>query len=64
MKTLKRLSRLYPEELTEHFIYLPEVTLEQLGDRARCKSGWVPARLDTARSPAWATRPACAKTRT
>ncbi|QCI09915.1 DNA topoisomerase (ATP-hydrolyzing) subunit B [Pseudomonas putida] len=32
MKTLKRLSRLYPEELTEHFIYLPEVTLEQLGD--------------------------------
>ncbi|KHL74274.1 DNA gyrase subunit B, partial [Pseudomonas putida] len=34
MKTLKRLSRLYPEELTEHFIYLPEVTLEQLGDHA------------------------------
>jgi len=32
MKTLKRLSRLYPEELTEHFVYLPEVTLEQLGD--------------------------------
>jgi DNA gyrase subunit B len=26
MKTLKRLSRLYPEDLTEHFIYLPEVT--------------------------------------
>ncbi|KPM67794.1 DNA gyrase subunit B [Pseudomonas putida] len=34
MKTLKRLSRLYPEELTEHFIYLPEVSLEQLGDHA------------------------------
>ncbi|QHG67757.1 DNA topoisomerase (ATP-hydrolyzing) subunit B [Pseudomonas putida] len=34
MKTLKRLSRLYPEDLTEHFIYLPEVTLEQLGDHA------------------------------
>lgn len=34
MKTLKRLSRLYPEELTEHFVYLPEVTLEQLGDHA------------------------------
>ncbi|MNO48154.1 DNA gyrase subunit B [compost metagenome] len=34
MKTLKRLSRLYPLELTEHFIYLPEVTLEQLGDHA------------------------------
>ena len=32
MKTLKRLSRLYPQELTEHFIYLPAVTLEQLGD--------------------------------
>ena len=34
MKTLKRLSRLYPQELTEHFIYLPAVTLEQLGDHA------------------------------
>ncbi|MFI7838461.1 DNA topoisomerase (ATP-hydrolyzing) subunit B [Pseudomonas asiatica] len=34
MKTLKRLSRLYPEELTEHFIYLPEVSQEQLGDHA------------------------------
>ncbi|MBF8722401.1 MULTISPECIES: DNA topoisomerase (ATP-hydrolyzing) subunit B [Pseudomonas] len=34
MKTLKRLSRLYPEELTEHFIYLPEVTLEHLADHA------------------------------
>ncbi|HEK1768369.1 DNA topoisomerase (ATP-hydrolyzing) subunit B [Pseudomonas parafulva] len=34
MKTLKRLSRLYPEELTEHFIYLPEVTQAQLADHA------------------------------
>ena len=34
MKTLKRLSRLYPEELTEHFIYLPEVTLDNLADHA------------------------------
>ncbi|CAK6471162.1 DNA topoisomerase (ATP-hydrolyzing) subunit B [Pseudomonas sp. Nvir] len=34
MKTLKRLSRLYPEDITEHFIYLPEVTVEQLGDHA------------------------------
>jgi DNA gyrase subunit B len=34
MKTLKRLSRLYPEDITEHFIYVPEVTLEQLGDHA------------------------------
>ncbi|WP_028241495.1 DNA topoisomerase (ATP-hydrolyzing) subunit B [Stutzerimonas azotifigens] len=32
MKTLQRLSRLYPQELTEHFIYLPRVTLEQLAD--------------------------------
>ncbi|QXH35835.1 DNA topoisomerase (ATP-hydrolyzing) subunit B [Pseudomonas muyukensis] len=34
MKTLKRLSRLYPQELTEHFIYLPEVTQEQLANQA------------------------------
>ncbi|MGE7993612.1 DNA topoisomerase (ATP-hydrolyzing) subunit B [Pseudomonas sp. NPDC089554] len=34
MKTLKRLSRLYPQDLTEHFIYLPEVPLEQLADHA------------------------------
>jgi DNA gyrase subunit B len=32
MKTLKRLSRLYPQELTEHFVYLPAVSLEQLSD--------------------------------
>ncbi len=35
MKTLKRLSRLYPEELTEHFIYLPKVSHEQLADKAQ-----------------------------
>ncbi|ANY85618.1 MULTISPECIES: DNA topoisomerase (ATP-hydrolyzing) subunit B [Pseudomonas] len=40
MKTLKRLSRLYPEELTEHFIYLPEVTLEQLANQAAMQ-GWL-----------------------
>jgi len=34
MKTLKRLSRLYPQELTEHFVYLPAVSLDQLGDHA------------------------------
>ncbi|MBA1280498.1 MULTISPECIES: DNA topoisomerase (ATP-hydrolyzing) subunit B [Pseudomonadaceae] len=34
MKTLQRLSRLYPQELTEHFIYLPRVSIEQLGDQA------------------------------
>ncbi|MCF7200688.1 DNA topoisomerase (ATP-hydrolyzing) subunit B [Pseudomonas oligotrophica] len=32
MKTLKRLSRIYPQELTEHFIYLPRVSAEQLAD--------------------------------
>ncbi|AZL71564.1 DNA topoisomerase (ATP-hydrolyzing) subunit B [Pseudomonas sichuanensis] len=48
MKTLKRLSRLYPEELTEHFIYLPKVTLEQLADKAQMDE-WLKAfqlRLD------------------
>ncbi|MBF8778655.1 DNA topoisomerase (ATP-hydrolyzing) subunit B [Pseudomonas fulva] len=40
MKTLKRLSRLYPQELTEHFIYLPEVTLEQLGEHS-VMQGWL-----------------------
>jgi len=34
MKTLQRLSRLYPQELTEHFIYLPRVSVEQLADQA------------------------------
>ncbi|MBK4998372.1 DNA topoisomerase (ATP-hydrolyzing) subunit B [Pseudomonas sp. S31] len=41
MKTLKRLSRLYPEDITEHFIYLPEVTLEQLGDHAAMQAWMV-----------------------
>jgi DNA gyrase subunit B len=34
MKTLKRLSRIYPMELTEHFVYLPRVSVEQLADQA------------------------------
>ncbi|GAB3460380.1 DNA topoisomerase (ATP-hydrolyzing) subunit B [Azotobacter salinestris] len=34
MKTLARLSRLYPQEITEHFVYLPRVGLELLGDQA------------------------------
>ncbi|MFF7707269.1 DNA topoisomerase (ATP-hydrolyzing) subunit B [Pseudomonas sp. NPDC007930] len=34
MKTLKRVSRLYPQEITEHFVYLPAVAVEQLGDQA------------------------------
>lgn len=33
MKTLKRLSRLYPQEITEHFVYLPAVSVEQLADQ-------------------------------
>ena len=37
-KTLKRLSRLYPYELTEHFVYLPRVTTEQLADEAAMKT--------------------------
>lgn len=48
MKTLKRLSRLYPEELTENFIYLPKVTVEQLADKAQMDE-WLKAfqqRLD------------------
>ncbi|MFJ4390742.1 DNA topoisomerase (ATP-hydrolyzing) subunit B [Pseudomonas soli] len=48
MKTLKRLSRLYPEELTENFIYLPKVTVEQLADKAQMDD-WLKAfqqRLD------------------
>ncbi|MEL0166582.1 MAG: DNA topoisomerase (ATP-hydrolyzing) subunit B [Pseudomonadaceae bacterium] len=34
MKTLKRLARLYPQELMEHFIYLPRLTVENLADKA------------------------------
>jgi DNA gyrase subunit B len=39
-KTLKRLSRLYPYELTEHFVYLPRVPVEQLSDEA-AMSTWL-----------------------
>ena len=42
MKTLQRLSRLYPQELTEHFIYLPRVTTEQLADQAAMQE-WLAA---------------------
>jgi len=34
IKTLARLSRLYPQDLTEHFIYLPRVSVEQLSDES------------------------------
>lgn len=40
MKTLKRLSRLYPLELMEHFIYLPRLALENLADKSFMDS-WV-----------------------
>lgn len=33
MKTLKRLARLYPQELMEHFIYLPRLSVENLADK-------------------------------
>lgn len=40
MKTLQRLSRLYPLELTEHFIYLPRVTLSSSWlTTLRCRPG-------------------------
>lgn len=34
MRILKRLSRLYPQDLTEHMVYLPRVSVEQLADQA------------------------------
>ncbi|QMV63475.1 DNA topoisomerase (ATP-hydrolyzing) subunit B [Pseudomonas berkeleyensis] len=34
MKTLDRLSRVYPKDITEHFVYLPSVSVEQLADQA------------------------------
>ena len=42
LKTLERLSRLYPKEITEHFIYLPRVEPEQLSDKAAMQE-WLEA---------------------
>ena len=42
LKTLDRLSRLYPKEITEHFLYLPRVEPEQLTDKAAMQS-WLDA---------------------
>lgn len=42
LKTLDRLSRLYPKEITEHFIYLPRVEPEQLSDKAAMQE-WLDA---------------------
>lgn len=35
MKTLDRLSRVYPKELTEHFIYMPKILPDDLLDKAK-----------------------------
>ncbi|UAW98417.1 DNA topoisomerase (ATP-hydrolyzing) subunit B [Halopseudomonas nanhaiensis] len=40
MKTLKRLSRLYPQELMEHFIYLPRLSVDNLADKS-FMDGWI-----------------------
>ncbi|CAD5376122.1 DNA gyrase, subunit B [Pseudomonas sp. OF001] len=40
MKTLARLSRLYPQEITEHFVYLPRVGVEQLADQVAMQA-WI-----------------------
>lgn len=42
LKTLDRLSRLYPKEITEHFLYLPRVEPEQLSDKAAMQA-WLDA---------------------
>ncbi|MEK1907208.1 MAG: toprim domain-containing protein, partial [Pseudomonas sp.] len=42
MKTLGRLSRVYPQDITEHFVYLPRVSVEQLADQAAMQS-WLEA---------------------
>ena len=42
MKTLARLSRVYPQDITAHFIHLPRVTVEQLADHAAMQA-WVEA---------------------
>ncbi|MDY0248651.1 MAG: DNA topoisomerase (ATP-hydrolyzing) subunit B [Pseudomonas sp.] len=49
LKTLDRLSRLYPKEITENFLYLPRVEPEQLTDKAAMQT-WLDglqARMDS-----------------
>lgn len=41
-KVLSRLSRLYPQELTEHLIYLPKLPVEQLGNQSEMEV-WIEA---------------------
>ncbi len=38
MKTLNRLSRIYPKELTEHFMYMPRVMPEDLKDQQKMQT--------------------------
>ncbi|EHK71781.1 DNA gyrase subunit B [Pseudomonas psychrotolerans L19] len=45
MKIFKRLSRLYPADVSEHLLYLPRVGVEQLGDEAAMRQ-WL-AGLET-----------------
>lgn len=48
LQTLDRLSRLYPKEITENFLYLPRVEPEQLSDQAAMQA-WLDqlqARMD------------------
>jgi DNA gyrase subunit B len=42
IKTLGRLSRVYPQDITEHMVYLPRVSLEQLADQS-VMQGWLEA---------------------
>ncbi len=42
LKTLDRLSRIYPKHITENFIYLPRVEPEQLSDKAAMQD-WLDA---------------------
>jgi DNA gyrase subunit B len=49
MRTLKRLSRLYPQELTEHMVYLPRVEVEQLADQAAMQV-WLESYIERLRS--------------
>jgi DNA gyrase subunit B len=42
IKTLGRLSRVYPQDITEHMVYLPRVSVEQLAEQAAMQS-WLEA---------------------
>lgn len=42
IKTLGRLSRVYPQDITEHMVYLPRVSVEQLADQAAMQA-WLEA---------------------